>query len=1189
MNDMNNNNTKRNMLVMKASAGSGKTYNLALEYIRHLLFYTDQGGQLRPRRQQGEERILNAHRLLLAITFTNKATAEMKERIVKELYCLAQEGVDSDYLDGFVKLPGMTEKRVRELARHALNELLFDYSNFNVSTIDSFFQSVLRNFARELDRDFNYDIQLEEDYAVRVAVHNFLLSLGKEGKPTQVDKWVKDYQQHLIRGDVEKKKWKFFDDGGELLEFAKQINSELFRASMKAVRAYLGRYDSDGRYLSDFKKIGTFKAQMNTLVERTHEAQTNGLAELRRVLTPYGQAGNLKYTLKTWVGKEDLEPFKDDFLKSVNQDKIVGQFSSKITVDSAVITHVVSLLQQQLKLMSLAKFLQDIVDNLGLLGLLAMIDKFLEDYRHETNTILIGDTNELIGTVLASGSDFVYERVGTTIAHFMIDEFQDTSTKQYENFKGLLHESLDSGNFNMLIGDAKQSIYRFRNADPSVFRERVDSDFKDDIYQPPRDPDAPASTNYRSSRRVIEFNNALFAFMRERYSSVPTVEATYQDVEQGFPVDIDEKKVPGYVRVMLGDYKRVLSGQGDQAAEGAEGNATQADVDVLEVLPHYLLKLHERYDWGRMGVLVNSNREGNAIVECILNFNQQTSGPKISIISGESLLLNNSPIIRRIIAMLRFIDISQFSAGEDDDTDEVSAPEDRHARRMSSKRESDQRLYSSMNAFIKAVTAAGGGSPTANGDLLVKSLTAQSGNQAPSVRDYAAELAVMMPSGYELTTLVSIVENIIARFKNDPAASVDVNRETTFLMAFQDEVMKFSSQNNGGSVREFLKYWDEKKGRLAVSSADGGNAINVMTIHKAKGLEFDCVVIPFAKWYLDGNGQNQERYWMPRKAFINVLESLPVDAGDIDEDIVPPLLSVMKNHLVKTDEDFSLHEIAKDFLDKQLIDNLIDNLNKTYVAFTRPRSELHIFAKSSDRVDDYKLVTGLLGDFASSGGLLKPMRDGDEHWFEYGEISSREQLEAKRPSKKTVASRADIISYPVTPVPPSIKVRLENASTSQIKAGIRLHSMLSRIGDSNDVDRVIADAVKHGIVTEDPHDLCRLEVVNACVREPILSGEGLVAEWFDPANKVYSERTITTPGQHWGEIENLRPDRIVRRPDGQILVIDYKSGERHDSKYCRQVRDYIDKLRAIFPGSPIAGRIWYVTLGIIIDEDGIKL
>ena len=174
-----NDNHSRNLLVIKASAGSGKTYRLALEYIRHLLFTTSDGSDhLVARRAAGDTRPLNAHRNLLAITFTNKATDEMKERIVAELYRLSQPGVKSDYLADFMQESQLNEPAVRSLARLALNELLFDYSNFNVSTIDSFFQTILRNFARELDRDFNYDIQLDEDYAVRVAVHNFLLSLG---------------------------------------------------------------------------------------------------------------------------------------------------------------------------------------------------------------------------------------------------------------------------------------------------------------------------------------------------------------------------------------------------------------------------------------------------------------------------------------------------------------------------------------------------------------------------------------------------------------------------------------------------------------------------------------------------------------------------------------------------------------------------------------------------------------------------------------------------------------------------------------------------------------------------------------------------------------------------------------------------------------------------------------------------
>ena len=180
----------------------------------------------------------------------------------------------------------------------------------------------------------------------------------------------------------------------------------------------------------------------------------------------------------------------------------------------------------------------------------------------------------------------------------------------------------------------------------------------------------------------------------------------------------------------------------------------------------------------------------------------------------------------------------------------------------------------------------------------------------------------------------------------------------------------------------------------------------------------------------------------------------------------------------------------------------------------------------------------------------------DADWREYGVQSSREELEALRPVSQDGTVTEDIGGYRVAPVPPGIKVRLDNASSGRIHAGIRLHSVLSRITDSRDVDRVIADALKHGVITRDADDPCGIDNVNALVREPIMAGKGAVATWFDPANKVYSERTITSAGSSlWddGGIENLRPDRIVRRPDGQILVIDYKTGDqRRDKKYCGQ-------------------------------------
>ena len=1191
----NNVNNPRNLLVIKASAGSGKTYRLALEYIRHLLFTkSEDSGNMVPRRAKGDTRPLNAHRNLLAITFTNKATDEMKQRIVAELYRLSQPGVKSDYLGDFMQESGLGEPKVRLLASQALSELLFDYSNFNVSTIDSFFQTILRNFARELDRDFNYDIQLDEEYAVRVAVHNFLLSLGNEENPSQVDDWVKDYQRHMIRGEAEKKDWKFFNDNGSLNKFAKQINSELFRSSMDEIRAYLGSVDQQGRFNSDFSKIRSFKQTMHDAVQRVNDVIEDGLAHLRDLLAPYD--GVLKYALKNWYAKGELVPLTDA-LAEADEEKIRTQFTKGNVPDDTTVMAIHQQVSDHYTNRNLANFFQHIEDNLGLLGMLAMIDLFLEEYRHETNSILIGDTNELIGTVLESGSDFVYERVGTTIAHFMIDEFQDTSTKQYENFRGLLKESLSVGNFNMLIGDAKQSIYRFRNADLTVFRERVGEDFAGDItvgrnHDASRPDDGPASTNYRSSRNIITFNNKLFEFLRDKFLSRQPVVGTYCDIEQGMPGNIDTK-APGYVRLMAANYKRLTDDDRMRAAlpEGFE-MPEDKDVDVLAVLPGYLLKLHERFDWGRIGILVNSHTDGDSVVDCILDYNKHTTGEKIHIISGESLLLNNSPIIRRIIAMLRFIDISQFCSTEEED--EMVDEQDEIQRRMSRKRMSDRRLYTALNEFIKAVAANPEASSEENGELLRQCLeTVDNGATAnqDDLQPMAVTLEQLLPPAGELTTLVSIVETIIAHFKN--GGGDDVDREVAFLLAFQDTVMQFASQRNGGSVREFLKFWDEKKNKLAVSSADGGDAINIMTIHKAKGLEFDCVLIPFAKWEMDGNSQ-EKAYWMPRNEFLEILQNPLLEGLACDASIVPPLLHVGKTESVELTRAGVFSGNTAAFVNKQVDDVLIDNLNKTYVAMTRPRTELHIFAGGGSNT-----IAPLLTEFADSSGVMAPC-DAVDGWYEVGTPLTREQMEDLRQQRQQEqqeethrdVSNVPISGYTVNPIPVQLRVRVEHASSASIDAGLRLHSLMSRIHDRNDVDRVIDDALKHGVITTgDPDDPCGIDSVNAHVRGPIMDPATRIAAWFDPANKVYSERTITTASDSlWAEdgIENLRPDRIVSRPDGTMLVIDYKSGQRDDKRYLRQLNRYIGKLRLIFPDTPIAGRIWYITHDLILDEQGKK-
>jgi ATP-dependent exoDNAse (exonuclease V) beta subunit len=323
--------------------------------------------------------------------------------------------------------------------------------------------------------------------------------------------------------------------------------------------------------------------------------------------------------------------------------------------------------------------------------------------------------------------------------------------------------------------------------------------------------------------------------------------------------------------------------------------------------------------------------------------------------------------------------------------------------------------------------------------------------------------------------------------------------------------------------------------------------------------------------------------------------------------MVPPLLHVNKKTAVELNSMHAFGEAAATFVNKQVDDVLIDNLNKTYVAMTRPRTELHIFANGTSNT-----VAPLLTEFADSTKVMTPVADVNG-WYEKGSLSTLAEMNALREKKRRQAADQDepqakrvaIDGYTVNDIPLQLNVKVDYASSPSIDAGLRLHGLMSRIRDCADVDRVIDDGLKHGIITNDPDDPCGIDSVNTHVRGPILDPASPVAEWFDPANIIYSERTIISAPEKEDDkegekaqkeqeeeadaINSLRPDRIIRRPDGTILVIDYKSGKWRAKKHIDQVSSYIDKLRLIFPDTPIAGRLWYVTLDLILDEHGNKI
>lgn len=1173
------------LLMIKASAGSGKTYNLALRYIEQLLFHTREDGRLELRSPAQRE----YHRHILAITFTNKATDEMKRRIINELHTLIRPDGKSDFLPYFERhCTPQAFGKIHEQAAQALSDILFNYASFNVSTIDSFFQTVMRAFARELDRDYNYEVQIDEKYAMQVAVHNFLLSLGNDvrrtGRETEVDRWVKDYigDQVRQRGD-----WAFFNKGGGLADFAGIMSKELFRRHMPALRQYLSQDDGNGHRQPSLHRIGQFKQAVVSIAKQCAEQFALLPDEFAHILADNGLSNNtVKGTLKVFLSPMSVDKaLTTNFLK-INLEKIMAVGASggcfnkgtkQECVDAAA-SHIYELKQKATSLQLTHKLLSRLAEELGQLGLIGKIDEKLEEFRRETNSILLADTNDLIDQVLKGGVDFIYERIGTWINHYMIDEFQDTSRKQYENFRPLLHESTARGDDNLalIIGDSKQSIYRFRNADPSLFREQVEKDFKRQVHLESLD------TNWRSMGNVVTFNNRLFEAIIAHYGPQSAlVGKTYVD----HPDDSYKQKVKpsaqdkGLVRIAFNDVDlQPLATSGSDP----EVKYTQ----VLNVLPQYLVMLHERYRWGEIGILVNKNDEANVVVKTLLAHNRRVretgQGTVINVVSDEAMLIANSACVRRIVSALRFIDLTLYAATEDEDSDDTTdgTTANELMARIMKHRLDEQRRFSLLGDFVDRLSQEDNVDATRAGQLLQQCFDTNretaGKSQDEQIEEYASLLAEILPNTRnELMNLVNVVEKIIGRYITPNMVGED--NETAYLLAFQDCVAAFAKQHNGGTVCEFLRFWDTKGKSITVGADACSDAVQVMTIHKAKGLEFWCLLIPFASWDMTESTRLAPFFWMTKQDFMSGLGN----TLNLDEEMVPPLLPVEKSSAKDMCEYLGRFEqIVKQHTDEVTL----EAINKTYVALTRPCYEMHVFAYAKAKnvgqllKDCIHQVEGMQALTPDEVPLrpddTAPQPDEPTDWFDFGQMPTREFLASEREKaqiKANATSHETIVSMPSYQVhtpDERVKVRLEKEVEDAQNLGLRLHRLLSLIRNKNDVDYALRYAQAKGLA-DDNDPILTLERARDIITDMMRQAEPYA--WFDPANRVYNEQSLTLT-VHDNSIF-LRPDRVVRHPDGTLTVIDYKFGE-HSDQYPEQVRRYMNALRAAGHRC-VKGFLWY--------------
>ena len=1080
------------LTIYKASAGSGKTFTLAYEYIKLLLGQKHPDGSYTLRRSGSEH-----HQSILAITFTNKATEEMKRRIIRQLALLAGHPLpdddndpeeDSPYRPMLLKLYGCTDTDLRQAARRALFGILHDFTFFNVSTIDSFFQLILRTFAREAELNGNFDVELDDSGAIALGVDQTLMSLNRfdNEETRRIARWIERYMiQQINEGNT----FNFLNRSGNLhetiIDLIKRLNDETFKQHFDAISEYLSEHDLLNRFAETTAgRISSMRSELTDAARRV----INTAARLGIDLSGYLN-NHLHTALLVWGNGKSKQPgatvcaAAEDPKKRYRADVVKGK-SHPIdpTLDAMIVDAVTTACRVESHIAALTAITRQI----HILGILAPVLRNITKFRNENNIILLSDTNELLRRIISTDdAPFIYERLGMRLNHFLIDEFQDTSRMQWENLSPLLVESLSRDNDNLIIGDEKQSIYRFRGGDPELLRAQVSEQFPRQSVIKGNTPSE--NTNWRSSAEVVQFNNRLFC----RLASMLDLADIYGNItQQVSPKHLDHHGYIKMLRLCDDDYNR----------------------QALDALTDDIRRLRlAGYSPSDIVILTRGNSEAATVVTHLLSIlPSDPSIPHTPILSDEALHINTSPAVRLIISVLRYLDTSE------------SGP-----------RAVNRDIARIVNRY--EYFHSHGASPE-------KAIEKALSDEAPI--DHIAEDA----ADIICTSVISIVERIISRFLPQEM----LTSQAAFLYAFQDLVIEFCSRS-AASVRSFLKWWARSGHSRSIPAPASSDALRVMTIHKSKGLEFPCVIIPFARWSMH---KPDDTRWYSTDGL--------AEAFGLDPDIIPPIMPVKGNKAL-------LDSPLANQYDADRRDQIIDSLNATYVAFTRAVDVLIAYYPDKVKSPDNNVAP-----------LLHQAIDAPESpLFEIGTLPHKEFVEtAPLKSKKN-----DDHTY-ITFDNPHIWDKtiiddfsdyesiddLFNLSDPRVRGNI-LHNIMRSIRHPQDLQRSIRRQVARGII-----DTAIAEEFTLLLSKAL--ADPRVAPWFNDFDMLLNERAITIP--HGKEPpERYRPDRVVRTADNHIAVIDYKFGE-HNTKYIAQVRRYVTLLSRQFPYNDVRGYLWYPLTSSII-------
>ena len=759
------------LTIYKASAGSGKTFTISVEYIKLLI------------------KDPQSYRSTLAVTFTNKATEEMKLRILSQLYGIWKLLPDSkSYIDKIKEDLDITEEYMSERAGIALHNIVHNYSYFRIETIDSFFQSVLRNLARELDLTANLRIELNDYQIERNAVDELINSLDEN---SELLTWIMEYIRENMDDD---KDWNVI---GNIKRFGENIFREYYKTNSKKLNERLLEEGFFKQYTTKLRQMrNEAEVEMQNEAAQFFDALNHNGIEINDLNN--GKNGPAGYFIKIKKGiynntivTKRLQKVLDEGCES----SWVKQKSSKETQGivrelanstlTPLVHHAEDVRQKNWYIYGSAVLT---LRHLNQLRLLNSIENKVRMMNVEQNRFLLSDTHTLLHSLIRdTDSPFIFEKIGNYLENIMIDEFQDTSTVQWQNFKVLLEECMSHGEQqgNLIVGDVKQSIYRWRSGDWRMLNN-IEREFP---YLNSMLNVCSLDTNYRSSRRVITFNNAFFKRASEleyaaQKSSTPDTSSpeqlkkAYSDVAQKVPSFRDNH---GYVSINLlpnEDYRQ---------------QALQKTAEAVSLL------LDSGANYSDIAILVRSNDIIQLIAEFFAN-----ELPDVKIVSDEAFRLDSSVSVNIIVNAMLWL----------------THPDNILAKAYITKAYQTYVLKKSEQETNKLLATAEG-------------------------IDSALPCALIDKRNDLLTMpIFELAEQIYTLFNIG-----NIKGEDAYLYAFYDALTDFIA-NNTADIDSFVEEWNDSiaEKTIQASAIDG---IRIITIHQSKGLEFEHVVIPFCDWTLE--------------------------------------------------------------------------------------------------------------------------------------------------------------------------------------------------------------------------------------------------------------------------------------------------------------------------------------------------